>query len=82
MTKQSAGQKFRDAMQSALKAGAPLHIIGVGDGSEAGGDEAGAIGGRSARGERSGNEAKRVSLAAGTPSADPLWYRISTVAVL
>lgn len=35
MTKQSAGQKFRDAMQGALKAGAPLHIIGVGDGSDA-----------------------------------------------
>lgn len=35
MTKVSAGQKFRDAMQAALKAGAPLHIIGVGDGSDA-----------------------------------------------
>jgi len=35
MTKTSAGQKFRDAMQAALKAGAPLHIVGVADGSDA-----------------------------------------------
>lgn len=35
MTKTSAGQKFRDAMQAALKNGAPLHIVGVADGSDA-----------------------------------------------
>lgn len=35
MTQKSAGQKFRDAMQAALDTGAPLHVIGVADGSDA-----------------------------------------------
>lgn len=31
----SPGKRFRDAMMQAMAAGAPLHIIGVGDGSDA-----------------------------------------------
>ena len=35
MTNQSPGKRFREAMAAALAAGAPLHVIGVGDGSDA-----------------------------------------------
>lgn len=35
MTQESAGKRFRQAVAEAVKAGAPLHVIGVADGSDA-----------------------------------------------